>query len=206
MQKTKPPKKQQELNKRKRHGKKKTETKSNGKKKKKKQNRKNSNLEQTEENGTKNGRKQRKQGQKRKKTEENGKKNGEKKKKPKRHRSGGPFCEIPNSSPRPSVKCWFGQLKCQFFLFLFDLFLGLSAGLGLCWVRTASSPFSANKFHAPSSGFKMGILSMSRSGLEVGKKWALTHFDPLLDPKNPLFTPFWTHFRRLTKKAILNPL
>ena len=30
------------------------------------------------------------------------------------------------------------------------------------------------------------FLSMSRSGLKVGKKWVLTHFDPLLDPKTHL--------------------
>ena len=42
------------------------------------------------------------------------------------------------------------------------------------------------------------VLSMSQDGFRVGKKLVLTHFDPLLDPEKPIFTHFWTHFRRLT--------
>ena len=60
----------------------------------------------------------------------------------------------------------------------------------LCWVRTASGPFSANN-SPPFKWVQNGFWSMSRN-------WVLTHFHPLLHQRT-IFVDFWTHFRTLTK-------
>ena len=78
-------------------------------------------------------------------------------------------------------------------------------------------PFSTPIYYA-GSGLRQGCLKKKKTistPLKLGQKWVfvnipksvlsgcksgvLTHFNPLLHPKNPLFTDSWTHFSPLTK-------
>ena len=55
------------------------------------------------------------------------------------------------------------------------------------------------QFQPPLNWVKVGFRESADMGLKWVKQWVLTHFGPLLHPKNLLLTHFWTHFRPLTK-------
>ena len=62
----------------------------------------------------------------------------------------------------------------------------------LCWVGTASGPFSENNFHPPPKLAKKWVLAKIPKWVQSGFR---PTFDPFLHPK----THFWSHFSPLTK-------